>query len=422
MKILHIAEKISGGGAESVFNETIKSLNDAFPDKITNWVACIGGTSSNANISLDFGDSPKSKLGEVVSQIYSRKNYRLLTVFLANHHPDVIHVQMYGNLSSAILRALWHYKRRKPEVTIIHTAHTFEYACSHFAGYDYRKKKVCLDCAASTYKFRIFYRGCSRAGFMHSWGKGIGSLISNYYINKHLFDSIITPSNFLQKIIEQRDKKLCNISVLRNPLSNELIDRSNNQLAQFGKSCITKEANIVYFGRFSAEKNIECLIKAFYIFQGQIEGARLLLIGNGDEKEGLMRLVEQLGLFDKVSFKPFLPQKDLYQVLSKGHIAVLPSKCLETASLLVPEAAMNNLIPVVANHGGMKEMVEWIGAGRTFESNNEQDLAAVLYEIVNSYEEYSWKLLDATDKCKKLLNSKHYADELYQLYQTALDK
>lgn len=415
MKILHIAEKITGGGAESVFAETIKSLNDIFSDEIENQIACISPNSDKIKIDLDFGLPPGSKLGIVLSQIYSGKNYRLLNEYLKDNHPDIIHVQNYGNLSPSVLRALWNYKKKRPQIPIIHTAHTFELACSHFAGYDYRRKSICLDCSSRTYKFKIFYRGCSRAGWLHSWGKGVASLIANRYIKRGLFNQIITPSVFLKKVIEERKSKLCDINVLRNPLTKELTDNDspNNLLS---KNSVNKEVLIVYFGRFSAEKNIGCLIKAFNIFHRQNNNSQLLLIGDGDERPELVDEVISLGLEKSVVFRQFMPKDELYTVLNKAHIAVLPSKCLESASLLVPEAVMNNLIPVVANHGGMKEMVEWVGIGRTFASDDENDLVRVLHEIVNNYNTYTNRLTEARLKCKKLLNSKHYAYELHKIY------
>jgi glycosyltransferase involved in cell wall biosynthesis len=416
MKVLHIAEKAQGGGAESVFRNTITALASEHPENVY-WVACVKDSQSSVTPDLDFGKPPQKKIYLLFSQIYSFQNYRKLTAFLSQHHPDVIHVQNYGNLSPSILRALWQYKKKHPIVRIIQTVHTFEYACSHYSAYDYRKQTTCLDCAHSTFKLKIFFRRCSRAGFLHSYGKGVASLIANYYINKGVFDLFITPSEFLRKVMLKRSLKGREIFVVRNPLPDNFFKK---QVKESTVSLPTEQdpIRIVYFGRFSEEKNLGCLLNAFHILTQKKTRAVLTLIGDGEEKAQLLKLCNQLGINEKVVFCGFLNSGELYTEIKKHHIAVLPSKCFETASLLVCEAITANLVPIVANHGGMKEMVEWIGAGATFKSDDELDLAFTLHDVYENYERYIEKLPQAIIKSEYQLNLRKYVNELLHIYNS----
>jgi glycosyltransferase involved in cell wall biosynthesis len=86
-----------------------------------------------------------------------------------------------------------------------------------------------------------------------------------------------------------------------------------------------------------------------------------------------------------VTFEPFLPKDELIERLNSCKVSVLPSKCFETASLVTIESIMLNLIPIVTNHGGMKEMIQLTKFGFTFEDNDEEDLCKKMLFTMNNY-------------------------------------
>lgn len=413
-KVLHLAEKADGGGAESVFRNTILALRNS--RGFTHLVACRRSGNSTVTPHLDFGDPPRPGIRRVLSQTYSHRNFRLLKKFLKAERPDIIHVQNYGNLSPAVLRALWRYKRQRPGIKVFHTVHTFEYLCSHFAGFDYARQERCLDCAKSTFKFKIFYRGCSRGGYLHSVGKGIASLLAAVYIGKGLFDAWITPSDFLRDCMVQGGFAASRITTIRNPLSDWFL---NNQPPPetYAGSASHCEIRVVYFGRLSAEKNLECLLRAFQRVLAERSSAILYLVGEGDEKEALVRLCCELGMAHAVVFQAFLPSEKLKDFLSNANLAILPSKCFENAPMMVCEAVSAGLFPIVAGHGGMKEMVEWLDYGKTFASENEEDLANTILQAAQEYPLLIQRLPVIQAKMREWLNFQVYTAKLIELYE-----
>jgi glycosyltransferase involved in cell wall biosynthesis len=376
--VLHIAESIAGGGAESVFRDTIAILTKQ-DCKNKHLVACIQPVNNvGQKVDYPFEENNAKGIKLILSQIFSYRNYIDLKRALFSSKPDIIHLQNYGNLSPSILRAILRYKKQNIHVKVIHTVHTFEYVCSHNAGYDYRKKRKCTDCADKKYKLKIFYRGCSRLGYFHSIGKGITNLISSYYVSRNVIDLWTTPSKFLRSFMISNFLEVEKVSVLRNPCDfenlKEDISIGKRQLFEF-----------VYFGRFSEEKNIECLLKAFKIVSKEAANVRLSLIGQGEIEDELKDLCMRLDLLDFVTFEPFLPKAELIERLKSSKVSVLPSKCYETASLVTIESIMLNLIPIVCNHGGMKEMIELTNFGVTFEDNDEVDLSKKMLFAMNNY-------------------------------------
>ncbi|WP_010522385.1 glycosyltransferase family 4 protein [Aquimarina agarivorans] len=270
--------------------------------------------------------------------------------------------------------------------------HTFEYVCSHYAGFDYRKQIKCTDCSGKVYKFKIFKRSCSRLGLVHSYAKGFTALLYSYFVKNNLVDRYIVPSNFLKKKMLNHPK-INFIEVLYNPLKNSI----NKVETEIIKRKTKKEFCFVYFGRLSEEKNIECIIKAFNASLDKYPFFKLMIIGKGVLESKLKKMVVNLGLEKKVFFKGFLERSELTEELNKCHVSVLSSKCYETASMVVLESVQQNLLPIVCDHGGMKEMVNAIGFGLKFDDNNFVQLSNKMGEAFVNYD----KLLNSLSSKKK---------------------
>ncbi|GAA0540148.1 glycosyltransferase [Chitinophaga japonensis] len=409
VNILHIGEFAGGGGDGTVFRNTVQALEQApFRGRCRNYVACRKTEGLAVKVDLDMGfPGPVAFL----SHIYSRGNFRKLKKFLLEIQPDIIHLQHYSNLSPAVLHALYSYKKRRPEVRVVQTTHTFERVCANFAGYDFRKRKRCMDCARDKYKYRIFYRLCSRGGAVHSWGKGLTALIADFFYNKGLVDSIIAPSAFLRHALERSVNNRTPLQTISNPISDAFLNRT--------APAADKRDLLVAFGRLSGEKNYALLIEALARYKQQYyhrRPIRVKIIGEGAEKPRLVSMVKEKGL-EFVQFLPFLPQEELAEEIKAARVAVLPSKCFETFALFVIEALMMDILPLVAGHGGMLETVERFGCGATFASDDVHSLTERLFHCFENYEALTSGLVAAKEKIKASLGRDLYAGKLWEVYR-----
>ena len=406
LRIIHVAESANGGGAESVFRDTIVKLKSADTENI-HLVACISSGNEPFKIDVNFVQKNQSKLG----QIFSFYNYKLLKSALFLNLPDIIHIQNYGNLSPSILKSLYDYKKKHKKVRIIQTVHTYEHVCSHHAAFDYRQNKRCLDCADKRFKFKIFYRGCSRLGYIHSWAKGITSLIASFYINKNIIDQYLTPSNFLRQCLLRNNSCSSNVSVLRNPMNDSFLSQEFNS---FNKK--KNNFQFVYFGRFSEEKNLEVLIEGFKLFLESGKRAKLTMIGKGDKTVSLIDKCVNLGISSDVEFIDFLPINELIDKLKESHVSILSSKCFETASLVINEGVMCGIVPIVPNHGAMLETLDMLNVGLTFDSSDPYDLSKKLENVALKYDSYFNQLNSSIDVIKEVFNTKKYVSTLLEFY------
>ncbi|MCG2694877.1 glycosyltransferase, partial [Candidatus Parcubacteria bacterium] len=98
---------------------------------------------------------------------------------------------------------------------------------------------------------------------------------------------------------------------------------------------------IVFAGRLIVMKNIENLLKGFK--KADLKNNKLVIIGDGPQKEKLIKLANDLDLNDKVDFLPSLAQKDLYKRIINCKYFVFaswtdisPNQFYENISLKIP--------------------------------------------------------------------------------------
>jgi L-malate glycosyltransferase len=115
---------------------------------------------------------------------------------------------------------------------------------------------------------------------------------------------------------------------------------------------LESERIITHISNFRKIKRIPDVIKIFYKIQEQIP-AKLMMVGDGPEKEKAEYLCQELGILDKVIF--FGNSNEIDKILSYSDLFLLPS---ETESFgLAALEAMAWKVPVISsNSGGLPEV------------------------------------------------------------------
>jgi len=80
----------------------------------------------------------------------------------------------------------------------------------------------------------------------------------------------------------------------------------------------------VAYGRMVLKKGFEDLIRAFQLVEQDQADAKLVIGGDGPEKEKLVALVDELGLNQQVEFSSWV--EDVKEFLAQGSVFVLPSR------------------------------------------------------------------------------------------------
>lgn len=180
-------------------------------------------------------------------------------------------------------------------------------------------------------------------------------------------------------------------------------NRSNEKQHFAGLSFdFRKEKYILYVGRLSTAKNVAILIDAMCYIE---EGIKLVIVGDGDDKENLLRLVKKLSLNDRIVFLG--KQKELLPSLySFAKATVLPTLIETFGQTYIESLACGT--PVVG-FGGDNPMFDNATSEIIKEGNNgyiardysSEDLAQAINRTIQLPEEainvkdvhyhYSWR-------------------------------
>lgn len=114
----------------------------------------------------------------------------------------------------------------------------------------------------------------------------------------------------------------------------------------------------------------------------QIEGARLVLIGKGDDEAHLRELARDLGVGERVHFAGSLDHDMLPLMLSAADVMVLPTANEGLANAWVEALACGTPV-VTCDVGGAREIITNATAGRLVERNPES-VAAGVQAVLNN--------------------------------------
>lgn len=137
-----------------------------------------------------------------------------------------------------------------------------------------------------------------------------------------------------------------------------------------------------FAGRFVREKGIDVLVRAFAIVARQLPDARLLLVGDGPDRDAIARQVESLGLTDRVTFTGQVPPDDVGEYLDRAWIQCVPSIWAEPFGFVAAEAMMRGTAVVASRNGGLGEFVQDRVTGRQTPPGDHEALASALTGIL----------------------------------------
>ena len=86
-----------------------------------------------------------------------------------------------------------------------------------------------------------------------------------------------------------------------------------------------ENCDVIFVGRLIREKNADVLLEAVKDVKNEFPDIKCHIIGDGPEKERLVKLTYELGLLDNVKFLGFREYNDVISRLKSAKILVLPS-------------------------------------------------------------------------------------------------
>lgn len=229
-------------------------------------------------------------------------------------------------------------------------------------------------------------------------------------------DLVLAPSKMLVKELNGNGFKkpiayLPNGITLKSP---KFLSTTEKQLQKIKYNL--KEKVILHFGRLSYEKNIDVLIKSFYLLTKNHQNISLLIIGDGPATNNLKKLVKKLKIEKEVVFTGFLDHQFLINsgFLSIGDVFATAST-MEVNPMAVLEAMLYGLPIVGIQQAGLIELIS--SNGYLAKAHDIKELAQCMDKIL-----FNQKLADkmrqkSMEKIKQYSISKSI-NQLLSLYQS----
>ena len=174
---------------------------------------------------------------------------------------------------------------------------------------------------------------------------------------------------------------------------------------------------ILYIGRVASEKSIDVIIKNMPNLIHKIPNAKLLIVGDGPERENLQKLVENIRIEKSVIFAGEKPWKDIGIYYQLGDVFVSAS-ITETQGLTFSEAIAAK-IPIVAKYDkNLDGIIIDKVTGRIF--NKDDELSDILFDVINNKHATSEMINNAYDNIEPL-SSKHFGESVERLYLEVIE-
>ncbi|MFC6860888.1 N-acetyl-alpha-D-glucosaminyl L-malate synthase BshA [Zunongwangia atlantica] len=187
------------------------------------------------------------------------------------------------------------------------------------------------------------------------------TLVGNHPFYKPAVTFSINASDMVTSVSESLKQDTLDLFEIKNDIKviPNFIDVSKYQQKGF-KDCQREmmaegdEKIITHISNFRKVKRIQDTVKVFYEIQKKIK-CRLMMVGEGPEKEKAEDLVDELGIQDKVMF---LGQShEIDKILCFSDLFLLTSK-RESFGLAALEAMINGVPVISTNTGGLPEVNE----------------------------------------------------------------
>lgn len=361
--------------------------------------------------------SPVRKLKDGLSLIYSFEARRKFEALLEEFRPDVIHLNLvHRQLTFSILDAP--YLKEHP-VPVVYTAHDYIPVCPACTMLD-GEGEVCDACLDGRFRHCIGRR-CVKG----SRAKSALAAAEAAFLRRHgsyrKIDRIIAPSAFMRSKLLEGGFPPEQVVSMRNFAKDEVLSRARSR----GDLTDRESPYLLFFGRLSREKGVDVLVDAFLSIAERVPGWRLVIAGEGPERESIEERLSSDPLGGSVELVGFKTGAELESYVERASLAIASSRCRENMPFSIIEAFAAGTPVIGTRIGGIPELVSEGETGFLAEPGDAASLAAaILRGVLLCGDAGAYRAM--RDRCRAYVlencDQGGYMDELVSLYRNLIDE
>lgn len=245
------------------------------------------------------------------------------------------------------------------------------------------------------------------------------------YLTKFFCDKTVTelivPTQKTYNLFKEKYEYDRNIHIVPTGIEVERFYHENNDEKEINglrkKLGLHKDDFVVLFvGRLASEKNVTFLIDNHTDLIKKSKKCKLLIIGDGPDKEQFMKMASDKKIADQVIFTGKIPLDEIHKYYQLGNVFVTASNT-ETQGLTLLEA-MASSIPVVAlDDEAFKDVV--IDGLNGYLFHNAEEYQNSLLKLMHDKKTYDHMCIQARINAEAH-SSKYYAEKVLDVYYMAL--
>ena len=318
-----------------------------------------------------------------ISRIYPIKMINTMK----NWHLDVIH--SHTEFGIGIFARLF---AKQFNIPLVHTYHTLYEDYTHYITHGYFDKS----------------------------SKKIVEYLTKFYCDKTATE-LIVPTNKIYKLFKDKYEFEKNIHIIPTGIEvdrffTENVNKKDVDNLRKKLGLTKKDYVIIFVGRLAEEKNVEFLLNSQKVLQEKIPNLKLLIVGDGPDKEKYEELAKKLEI-DKTTI--FNGKASWEEIPLYYHCANLfaTASTTETQGLTVIEAMATGIPALCIDDESFKGTVVDDLNGKIFKTNKEYEQDVIeLYQDKNKYKNISNQARVQAEHC----SSRSYAEKVLEVYERAI--
>lgn len=140
--------------------------------------------------------------------------------------------------------------------------------------------------------------------------------------------------------------------------------------------------SILYIGRLERRKGLKYLLQAYRLLAAADPEVRLIIAGDGPDREKLELLAEDLEL-PNVEFLGYITEAKKHELLATSDLFCSPAVFGESFGIVLLEAMATGLVTVAGNNSGYRDLMSGLGALSIVDPHDSEEFARRLQLLLN---------------------------------------
>jgi glycosyltransferase involved in cell wall biosynthesis len=363
--------------------------------------------------------NPLSAVRDGIALIYSPEAKRNFQALCEEFRPDVVHLNnVHRQITLSILDAPY---LKEHHVPVVYTAHDYVTICPGYLMLD-GEGRVCDACLEDGKYRHCIENRCVKGSRAKSALAALEASFNRSHHSNERIDRVIAPSRFMRSKLIEGGWPEGKVLALQNFADDAILARASG----VANDVTDRESPyLLFFGRLSAEKGVDVLLRAFDAAAPSLpRDMRLIVVGDGPDAAEFRELAASLDSASRIEFAGYQTGDALQTYVERASLAIASSRWRENMPYSIVEAFAAGTPVVGARIGGIPELV---ADGVTGFACDPGDVATMADAMVRGAEAF----LDAPvyvrmqESCRAYVRENcsrdKFMDQLVELYEEAVN-